>query len=74
MRDGHLPQLPQHLSVQVVSSMVGVKVSTLNRWRQKGRGPSGWVRLSKTHGVYEAEAVLRWLDEKKKGFRECPGV
>ena len=54
--------------------MIGVKVSTLNRWRQKGRGPSGWVRLSKTHGVYEAEAVLRWLDEKKKGFRECPGV
>jgi hypothetical protein len=74
MRDGHLAQLPQHLSVQVVSSMVGVKVSTLNRWRQKGLGPSGWLRLSKTHGVYEAEAVLLWLDEKKKGFRECPGV
>lgn len=58
--------LSRHLSVQVVSRMIGVKVRTLNRWRQKGRGPSGWLRLSKTHGVYEAEAVLRWLDEKKK--------
>jgi hypothetical protein len=24
--------------------------------------------------VYEAEAVLSWLDEKKKGFSDCPGV
>jgi hypothetical protein len=46
--------------------MIGVKVSTLNRWRQKRRGPPGWLRLSKTHGVYEAEAVLLWLEEKKK--------
>ena len=58
--------LPQHLSARVVASMIGVKVTTLNRWRQKGRGPSGWLRVSKTHVVYEAEAVLRWLDEKKK--------
>jgi hypothetical protein len=54
--------------------MIGVKVTTLNRWRQKRLGPSGWVRLSKTHVVYEAEAVLSWLDEKKKGFSDCPGV
>jgi hypothetical protein len=46
--------------------MIGVKVRTLNRWRQKGCGPSGWLRLSKTHGVYEADAVLRWLEEKKR--------
>jgi predicted site-specific integrase-resolvase len=56
----------RHLSAQVVAQLLGIKTSTLAKWRREGKGPTEFFHLSKTLVVYEADAVAQFLDERKR--------
>lgn len=40
-----------------VAKRLGVKTSTLKKWRSTGKGPSAWRRVSKTVVVYLVSGV-----------------
>ena len=44
-----------------VAKALGIKAQTLRKWRMVGRGPTGWVKHSKTLVTYSAEAVEEYL-------------
>jgi len=60
----HGPTRPWHvdpiLPERATAKWLSVSVSTLQRWRAKGEGPS-WVRLSERGIGYRASAVEGWL-------------
>lgn len=46
--------------------LIGIKTATLAKWRCKGKGPRGWIRISATHVTYsraEVEAFLAMREE-----------
>ena len=43
---------------------LGVKTATLAKWRQLGRGPRGWIRVSETFVVYPLDEVEMFLAER----------
>lgn len=59
--------MTDYILAQVVAAKLGVKTATLAKWRRQKRGPSGWVRYSKTAVAYPVEEVDRWLAETKAG-------
>jgi predicted DNA-binding transcriptional regulator AlpA len=46
-----------------VARTLGIKTGTLAKWRQKGKGPKGWVRLGRTSVAYPLAEVERFLVE-----------
>ena len=46
-----------------VARTLGIKTGTLAKWRQKGKGPQGWVRLGRTSVAYPLAEVERFLSE-----------
>jgi len=44
-----------------VARTLGIKTGTLAKWRQKGKGPKGWVRLGRTSVAYPLAEVERFL-------------
>ena len=44
---------------------LGVKTSTLAKWRSLGTDPEGAVWLSPTTVAYPRESVRRWLEERR---------
>jgi len=50
-----------------VARTLGIKTGTLAKWRQKGRGPKGWVRLGRTSVAYPVAEVERFLAELADG-------
>lgn len=59
----------EHSYVQAreVARILGIKTGTLAKWRQKGKGPKGWVRLGRTSVAYPAAEVERFLGELESG-------
>ena len=43
-----------------VAKRFGVKTATLRKWRQKGKGPQGWVYLAETRVIYPESEVIRF--------------
>lgn len=43
---------------------LGIKTRTLARWRQQGKGPSGWFRVSPTATVYPVAALAEFMEKK----------
>jgi predicted DNA-binding transcriptional regulator AlpA len=48
-----------------VAATLGVKTSTLAKWRTNGTDPDGAVWLSPTTVAYPRESVRRWLEERR---------
>lgn len=49
-----------------VAKMFGVKTGTLNKWRQQGKGPKGWKRVSPTVVVYPISEVMKFHEQWKQ--------
>ena len=52
-----------YIQARQVARTLGIKTGTLAKWRRHGRGPTGWVRLSRTSVAYPAAEVERFLRE-----------
>ena len=48
-----------------LAATLGVKTSTLAKWRSLGTDPEGAVWLSPTTVAYPRESVRRWLEERR---------
>lgn len=55
----------KHVLSAHVAERLGVKTSTLAKWRTLGRGPAGAVWLSPTTVVYPEAEVERFLEERR---------
>lgn len=45
-----------------VARLIGIRTSTLRKWRQLGKGPQGWKQTSPTTVHYPASEVERFLE------------
>ena len=59
--------LERYVQARDVARTLGIKTATLNKWRQKGKGPKGWVRLGRTSVAYPVAEVERFLAELEAG-------
>lgn len=57
-------------SASALGKRLDVKTGTLAKWRREGRGPTGWVRVSKTLVIYPVEEVERFLESCRAA--QCP--
>ena len=48
-----------------VAERLGVKTSTLAKWRTLQRGPGGWFYLSDTAVAYPESEVEKFLEERR---------
>lgn len=48
-----------------VANALGVKTSTLAKWRSLGIDPAGAIWLSPTTVAYPRESVRRWLEDRR---------
>ena len=55
-----------YLDAQTVALRLGLKTSTLARWRRDGKGPTGWFRISENKVVYPAHEVDRFFEERRR--------
>lgn len=44
--------------------LIGIKTSTLAKWRWMRKGPQGWIRISPTHVTYARRDVEAFLAER----------
>ena len=44
-----------------VAQALGIKTGTLAKWRRRGKGPKGWVRLGRTSVAYPLAEVEQFL-------------
>jgi hypothetical protein len=49
--------------------LIGIKTSTLAKWRWLRKGPGGWIRQSPTYVTYARRDVEAFLAER--AAREC---
>ena len=52
---------PTFIRAKDVATMLGVKTSTLRKWRQVGKGPRGFAHLGDTVVVYTRASVERFI-------------
>lgn len=55
----------KHVLSARVAERLGVKTSTLAKWRTLGRGPAGAVWLSQTTVVYPEAEVEKFLEARR---------
>lgn len=55
------------MKAAAVAKTLGVKTQTLRKWRMQGRGPTGWVKQSKTLVTYDETAVEEYLRTRRHG-------
>lgn len=54
-----------------VARLIGIKTSTLAKWRCLGKGPQGWIQVSPTHVTYPRSAVEKFLSERAATTAMC---
>ena len=59
--------LERFIQARDVARTLGIKTATLNKWRQQGKGPKGWVHLGRTSVAYPVSEVERYLAELEAG-------
>lgn len=59
------PSLEERVPARQVAKLLGVKVGTLAKWRQLGKGPKGWIYLSETLVVYPVSEIEHFLKERE---------
>jgi transposase-like protein len=52
-----------YIQARQVARTLGIRTGTLAKWRRQGRGPKGWVRLSRTSVAYPLDEVERFIRE-----------
>jgi transposase-like protein len=57
--------LVERIPAREVAKILGVKVATLAKWRQLGKGPKGWIYLSETLVVYPVSEIEHFLKERE---------
>jgi transposase-like protein len=55
--------LRTYVQARQVARSLGIKTGTLAKWRRQGRGPKGWLRISRTSVVYPQDEVEKFLRE-----------
>jgi hypothetical protein len=64
------PTVPVHdegwMQSPAVAKRFGIQTGTLNKWRQHGKGPQGWKRVSPTVVVYPVSEVLKFEAQWKE--------
>lgn len=60
-----------YLKAQDVAKRLGIKTSTLARWRSDGKGPAGYFAISDTCIVYPEDEVEKFIERRRS---ESPGV
>lgn len=48
----------------VAARKLGVRTRTLAKWRQRGAGPKGWVRLSPTMTLYPEWGLAEFMTKR----------
>jgi len=48
------------------AARIGVRTSTLRKWRTLGKGPVGWFHAGKTVVLYPVESLNSFLDELER--------
>jgi hypothetical protein len=54
-----------------VARLIGIKTSTLAKWRCLGKGPQGWIQVSPTHVTYPQSAVEKFLADRAAKTPMC---
>jgi transposase-like protein len=60
---------PNYVRSREAAKRLGVKTRTLARWRQQGKGPSGWFRMGPTATIYPLAAITEFMEEQRAS--EC---
>ncbi len=55
--------MEDRISAPLVARLIGIKTTTLAKWRCLGKGPKGWIHVSPTHVTYPRSEVERFLAE-----------
>lgn len=58
-------QEPNFVRSSEAARRLGVRTKTLARWRHRGVGPSGWLRLSPTMTVYPMASLAAFMEQKR---------
>lgn len=45
---------------------LGVSTAALRKWRQKGVGPTPWIKVNQILVLYEERGLVAWLDARRK--------
>jgi excisionase family DNA binding protein len=64
--------LPELLGIPELAAYLGVPVSTLYVWRQRGEGPPGFKVGKRVR--YRASDVVAWLEQQRRGAPELPAA
>jgi hypothetical protein len=48
------------------AARIGIRTSTLRKWRTLGKGPIGWIHAGKTVVLYPVESLNSFLDELER--------
>lgn len=57
--------MTEYLRAPEVARRLGLRTSTLARYRRDGTGPAGWVRLNEVTVVYPIAEVERWIEQRR---------
>lgn len=55
--------MTDYILAPVLAKKLGLKTSTLAKWRYQGKGPKGWTHYAPNVVAYPADEVERWLAE-----------
>jgi hypothetical protein len=55
------------------AARIGVRTSTLRKWRCLGKGPTGWVHAGKTVVLYPVDALDSFLNELERRGHDRSG-
>ena len=52
------------ITAKDLAARLGLKTCTLAKWRQLGKGPHGWIRISDTVVIYPITEVQKFLADR----------
>lgn len=53
--------MERYMLAKDVARMLGIRTSTLRKWRTLGKGPRGWVHSGKTSVLYPLSGVHAFI-------------
>ena len=56
--------MDDRISSSNAARLIGIKTSTLAKWRWQRKGPRGWIRVSATHVTYPRCEVEKFLADR----------
>lgn len=63
--------MEERIAAPKVARLIGIKTQTLAKWRCLGKGPKGWLQVSRTHVTYPVREVEEFLARlRSEGARE----